>query len=117
MNNLDHTPIFDIHRGHMRFATYASTDPESDDVLFMFQCSENEAKVGEVLTPEARASEKCQNVVGIVIHGKDCAETIADVIGSAYDKIEQRRKELDESLRQGRLQESGDIPAEAEHGT
>ena len=117
MSNLDNLPIVDIARGHMRFATYASENPESEDVLFVFQCSENEAKVGEALTLEARASEKCQNVVGIVIHGKDCAETIAEVIGSAYDKIEQRRKELDDSLRQGGLQESGDIPAEAEHGT
>lgn len=98
MNNLDHTPIFDIHRGHMRFATYASENPESDDVLFVFQCSEKEAKVGEVLTMEARASEKCTNVVGIVIHGKDCAETIAEVIGSAYDKIEQRRKKLNKEV-------------------
>ena len=117
MNSLDNLPIVDIARGHMRFVTYASENPESDDVLFVFQCAENEAKVGEALTPEARASEKCQNVVGIVIHGKDCAETIAEVIGSAYDKIEQRRKELDDSLRQGGLQESWDIPAEAKHGT
>lgn len=86
MNSLDHTPIFDIHRGHMRFATYASTDPESDDVLFVFQCSEKEAKVGEVLTPEERAEEKTENVFGIVIHGQDCAKVIGEVISNAYKK-------------------------------
>ena len=96
MNNLDHTPIFDIHRGHMRFATYASTDPESDDVLFVFQCSEKEAKVGEVLTPEERIAEKAENVFALVIHGKDCAKVIGEAISNAYGYIEQMKKEVKE---------------------
>ena len=89
MNNLD-APIFDIDRGHMRFSIYTRQD--TDDILFMFQCSEDEAKVGETLTPEARSNEKCENVFGFVIHGKDCAEVIADVISRSYENIEKARK-------------------------
>lgn len=92
-----HIPIFNIDRGHMRFATYASQDPETEDILFVFQCSEEEATVGENLTMERRKSEKTEDVFALVIHGADCAKTIAEVIGSAYDNIEQRRKELDEN--------------------
>ena len=93
MSNLD-IPIFDIDRGHMRFAAYGK--PGSDDILFVFKCAEQEAEVGAVLTPEELLSEESENVFGFVIHGKDCAETIAEVISSIYAKIEQREKELNE---------------------
>ena len=94
MMNWGDFPIFDIDRGHMRFAT--CTKEDSDDILFLFQCSENEAEVGARLTQEERAEEKTENVFGIVIHGQDCAKVIGEVISNAYGYIEQMKKEVKE---------------------
>lgn len=89
MNSLDNLPIVDIARGHMRFST--CTRPDSNDILFLFQRSASEAEVGSRLTPEERQSETYENVFGIVIHGKDCAKVIGEVIGSVYDALSEEQ--------------------------